>query len=231
MFLAVPDARIGVIANELAGAGVPHGVAFIHCSGALGLAPLARLAPHHDVGSFHPLQSFPKPRPPAAFKDIVIGIDASTTRLLAQLRRLARDLGARSRRVGDADRALYHAAAVFGSNYLIVLLYEAGRILARAGWSEKESIDALVPLMQGVLSNVSRQGINRSLTGPVRRGDVETVERHLKALSKSPSTEGIYRMLGAVALEIAEASGMDAEASEQMKVALTRKVAATRRKA
>lgn len=158
-----------------------------------------------------------------------MGIDATTPALLKELARLARDLGAKPRRVTDDERALYHAAAVFASNYLIVIMSEAANILRDAGWSERESVAALFPLMKGVMQNASKTGIHKALIGPIRRGDVDTVRRHLRALAKRPQTEAIYRMLGAVALEIAKESGLDPKAAEQMRVALTRKVAATQR--
>lgn len=208
---------------------MPRGVALIHVSGALGLEPMEALKVKWAVGSFHPLQSFPRPRPPEAFRGSLIAIDATTPALLTQLGRLARDLGARPRRVTDDERALYHAAAAFASNYLVVLMSEAAKILGDAGWNEKESVAALLPLMEGVMQNVSKTPIHKALIGPIRRGDVGTVRRHLRALAPRPRTEALYRMLGAVALEIAEESGLDAGVAEQMRAALTRKVAATRR--
>ena len=201
----------------------------MHVSGALGLEPMAALKDRHAVGSFHPLQSFPRPRRAEAFRGALIGIDATTPALLRQLVRLARDLGAKPRRVTDEERAPYHAAAAFASNYLIVLLSEAANILRDTGWSERESVAALLPLMEGVMQNAAKAGIHKALIGPIRRGDVDTVRRHLRALAKRPQTEAIYRMLGAVALEIAKESGLDPKAAEQMRVALTRKAAATQR--
>jgi predicted short-subunit dehydrogenase-like oxidoreductase (DUF2520 family) len=225
----VPDAAVSTIADQLARADLPQGVAVMHVSGALGLDSMRALKNRYMVGSFHPLQSFPRPRGPEAFRGALIAIDATTRALLLQLARLARDLGARPRRITDDERALYHAAAAFASNYLIVLLSEAVQILREAGWSERESVGALLPLMEGVMQNVSKTGIRKALTGPISRGDVATVQRHLEALAKRPQTEAVYRMLGAVALEIAEESGLDSNAAGQMRVALTRKEAATQR--
>src|SRR6266849_2545829 len=126
VFLTVPDGAIASLAGEVAAAdGIPATVAFIHCSGALGLAPLTPLAARHDVGSFHPLQSFPQPRPPEAFRGSLVAIDARASGLRRRLERLARDLGAKPRGVEEADRVVYHAAAVFASNYLVALAGEA----------------------------------------------------------------------------------------------------------
>jgi predicted short-subunit dehydrogenase-like oxidoreductase (DUF2520 family) len=230
VFLTVPDSAVGSVAAKLAalGAAVPASVAFVHTSGALELSALAPLAGRHSVGSFHPLRSFPEPGPPEAFRHIVIAVDASSASLERVLSRLARGLGAKPRRVVDSERALYHAAAVFASNYVVALLGEAVGILEESGWTEKDAVSGLVPLAQGAVANVAKRGPMRALTGPIRRGDSETVARHLAALGARQ--RGLYRMLGEVALEIARQAGLEPSAAEQTRRALTRKVAATRRR-
>jgi predicted short-subunit dehydrogenase-like oxidoreductase (DUF2520 family) len=238
VFLTVPDDAIASLAGELAAyADVPRNVAFVHCSGALGLGALSALGALHATGSFHPLQSFPEPRAPEAFHGSLIAIDAGSEALRRRLSRLARDLGARPRRVDDADRVVYHAAAVFASNYLVALAAVAVDLLGAIGWSEREATAGLVPLMKGVLEEVARRGPSAALTGPIRRGDVETVSRHLEALARIDSSappgrrpEHVYRMLGQIALEIARSEGLDPAAAERVNRALTRDVAATRRR-
>ncbi len=239
VFLTVPDGAIATLAGEIAaGEGLPPGVAVVHCSGALGLGVLDSLAQEHAVGSFHPLQSFPEPRPPEAFRGSLVAIDAGTDALRRRLQRLARDLGARPRGVHEAERVLYHAAAVVASNYLVALAGEAVELLRAIGWSEREAVAGLVPLMEGALAEVARRGPTRALTGPIRRGDVETVTRHLEALAgldvRSRRGGGrkadLYRMLGRTALEIATKAGLDPAAAKRVDRALTRHVAATRRR-
>jgi len=239
VFLTVPDGAVAHFAGEVAGvADLPVSVAFVHCSGALGLGALDPLRRGHPVGSFHPLQSFPEPRAPEACRGSLVAVDASTQGLRKHLERLARDLGAKPRAVGDAQRVVYHAAAVFASNYLVALAGEAVELLQTIGWSEREAVAGLVPLMEGALAEVSRRGPTAALTGPVRRGDVETVVRHLEALSRldSRSARGrarksdLYRMLGRTALEIATRAGLEPAAAERVNRALTRDVAATRRR-
>jgi len=241
VFLTVPDDAVPVVAASLAalGVSVPTNVAFVHASGALELGVLAPLGRLHAVGSFHPLRSFPEPGPPEAFRGIVIGVDASSESLRRLLNRLARDLGATPKRVDDAQRAVYHAAAVFASNYIVALLAEAARLLEQAGWTEREAIQGLVPLAEGAVANVGKRGPIVALTGPIRRGDAETVKRHLRALaevdaqasrSKRGRKSDLYRMLGQVALEIAQEAGLKPAAAEQTRRALTRNVAATRRR-
>jgi len=238
VFLTVPDAVVAAFAGQVAAGGdIPASVAFVHCSGALGLDALGRLAARHEVGSFHPLQSFPRPRPPEAFRGSLVAIDASAPALRRRLGRLARDLGAKPRSVEDADRVVYHAAAVFASNYLVALAGEAVELLETIGWSRPEAVRGLVPLMRGALAEVALRGPTAALTGPIRRGDVDTVNRHLEALAgldagspNGPRKVDVYRMLGRIALEIAARAGLEPAAVERVNRALTRNVAATRRR-
>jgi predicted short-subunit dehydrogenase-like oxidoreductase (DUF2520 family) len=240
VFLTVPDSAVGEVAARLAaGPEIPSAVAFVHASGALELGALAPLRARHAVGSFHPLRSFPEPGPPEAFRGIVIAVDASAPALLRTLTRLARDLGAKPRPVDDTRRALYHAAAVFASNYVVALMRVAVSLLEEAGWTENEAVQGLATLAEGAVANVRKQGPSAALTGPIRRGDAQTVARHLAALAEVEGRSGrrrggrnsdLYRMLGEVALEIAQQVGLEPAAAERTRRALTRKVAATRRR-
>jgi predicted short-subunit dehydrogenase-like oxidoreductase (DUF2520 family) len=238
VFVAVPDAAVPAFARVIAadGGSLPGTVGFVHVSGALGLEALEPLAARHAVGAFHPLRSFPRPQPPAAFKGIVVAIEANRPALARRLAQIARDLGARPRTVGAEDRILYHAAAVFASNYGVALLGVAASLLEQIGWSEKEAVAGLLPLMEGALAEAGRIGVAGALTGPVRRGDPATIERHLAALerlrrrSPEPPVVDLYRMLGAIALEIAREAGLGPAAAVSVSRALTRKVAATRRR-
>jgi len=225
VFLAVPDAVIGEVAARVAASDPAPAVSFVHLSGALALDVLAPLR-GHAVGSFHPLQSFPFPREPDAFRGITIAVDASTPALLRKLQRLARGLGARPRKVAADERVLYHAAAVHASNFVLATFGEGVRQLTRIGWSEQDATKALLPLLDGVVANIRRKGVSRALTGPIRRGDADTVRRHLEALDRPD----LYRILGSIALEIAREAGLDPAAAERVRRALTRDVAATRRR-
>lgn len=241
VFLAVPDDALPGVAARLAKAGsrIPETVEFVHLSGALQLNALEPLGARHSIGSFHPLQSFPEPRSPAALSGIVVAVDATTTSLRRRLASLARALGARPKHVGDSERLLYHAAAVFASNYVDALLGKAVQLLEATGWSEKEATFGLLALTEGALAGVRKRGAIAALTGPVRRGDVKTVERHLAALTelagsarwrRKPPLADIYRMLGLIALEIAVEAGVEPAAAERMHRALTPQAAATRRR-
>jgi predicted short-subunit dehydrogenase-like oxidoreductase (DUF2520 family) len=224
IFLAVPDPAIANLAAELAELPLPEGSAVIHLSGALGLAPLKPVAEAgRDVGSLHPLQSFPVEREPEAFRGALVAVDASSPRLLGELMRLARALGARPRRVPPEERTLYHAAAVLASNYLVALSAQAAEVLGRAGWSREDALAALLPLMRGVTENLAVAGLPDALIGPIRRGDPETVARQLSELK---ATGGgipveVYRILGSAALELAREAGLEEETARRIEEALT----------
>jgi len=244
LFLAVPDGAVGETAARIARLKPPPRLAVVHLSGALGLDSLSALQAN-PRGSFHPLQSFPAPRAPSAFRGITVAVDATTPTLRRRLAALARTLGARPKHVTDGDRVLYHAAAVFASNFVDVVIAEAVRLLTRIGWSGDEATRALMPLVDGAVANIRKRGAVQALTGPIRRGDADTVKRHMDALRKlgsgpsGPSghlpmngeeTYRVYRMLGLVALQIAIEAGLDPAAAERTRRALTRNVAATRRR-
>lgn len=226
VFLAVPDPAIEPTAAAIAEGAPPAGPAFVHLSGAHGLAPLRPLADLGSaVGAFHPLQSFPAERGPEAFVGSMFGINASRPELLDRLQQLAAALGGTARLVPDGDRALYHAAAVIASNYLNSLAAEAARVLAAIGWSREESVSALLPLLRGAVENLEVLGLPGALIGPIRRGDGATVARHLRALGSLPGdraerTRRLYLLLGAVALELALEAGLDPEEGAQVAKAL-----------
>jgi predicted short-subunit dehydrogenase-like oxidoreductase (DUF2520 family) len=156
VLLCVPDAEIGQAARN-----VPPGPLVGHVSGATTLAPLAA----HEAFSLHPLMTVP-----ATFNGAGAAIAGSTQRALATARALAESLGMLHFEIADEDRAAYHAAASMASNYLVALEDAAERLLATTGASR----ELLVPLVRATVENWSREGAH-ALTGPIARGDEETV--------------------------------------------------------
>lgn len=232
-FLAVPDPFVAQLATQLSDR-LPPPVAIVHVSGTATLAVLdSARAAAHPVGAFHPFQSFPAPRPPAAFVGSLFGIDAADEALAERLFTLARDLGGNPRRVPDEQRALYHVAAVLSSNLMLGLTATAAGVLESLGWSRAEALAAIVPLQAGVIGNVAELGLPEALIGPIRRGDPATVRRHLAALDGNGlrAAAEVYRMLAKATLDLALEAGLDPAQAESIKEALTGFPAATRRKA
>jgi predicted short-subunit dehydrogenase-like oxidoreductase (DUF2520 family) len=103
---------------------------------------------------------------------------------------------------------MYHVAGVFAANYLMVLIDLALHIMQDLGETQEDSFDAFLPLMVGALQNVESLGVGEALTGPVARGDEDTIKRHLQALQAlRPEIGDIYKVLGKEAVNIALRSG------------------------
>jgi predicted short-subunit dehydrogenase-like oxidoreductase (DUF2520 family) len=205
VLLSVPDDALGPVASELAAAGsVGAGTWVVHVSGAAGLDVLD---PLHRAGArrlaLHPLQTSPDVEAAiAALPGCHVAVTADDEAGLELGRRLATDLGATPFRLADDRRPLYHAAAVFASNYLVATSAVAERLFAEAG--VPEPLAAMRPLQEVTLANVARLGPGAALTGPAVRGDASTVDRNLVALAASaPETVAAYVAMCRVALDLA----------------------------
>ena len=99
--------------------------------------------------------------------------------------------------------AAYHAAAAVASNYVVAAIDAAAQILATAGVAADKAALALVPLAEGALRNITAHGTTAGLTGPIRRGDAKTIQRHLEALRGKPELVETYRALARRAVDIA----------------------------
>lgn len=178
VLLCVPDSVIAEVA-----AAVPVGPWVAHVSGA---TRLTALEPHRLRFGVHPLQTLIRERGPEQLDGAWAAVGGETPEALEMARWLADVLGLRPFEVADADRALYHAAAVFGGNYLVTLHDVATRLLAEVG----APAQAIVPLMARTIEN------GFELTGPLARGDWATVDAHLAALEeRAPDLAPLYRAL------------------------------------
>jgi predicted short-subunit dehydrogenase-like oxidoreductase (DUF2520 family) len=178
VLLCVPDTVIAEVATA-----VPVGPWVAHVSGA---TRLGALEPHARRFSVHPLQTLTRERGAEQLDGAWAAIGAETPDSLDRARWLAETLGLRPFAVADADRALYHAAAVFGGNYLVTLHDIASRLLGEVG----APAEAIVPLMTRTIEN------GFDLTGPIARGDWATVDAHLAALEdRAPDLVPLYRAL------------------------------------
>ncbi|MGD2122315.1 MAG: DUF2520 domain-containing protein [Gemmatimonadota bacterium] len=216
VILSVPDETLPELSMALAAHGeAPAGCAAFHLSGALGTDPLAPLRERgYAVGTLHPLQSLADPVLGAEqIKDIYFAVSGEKA-AIAAARRILSPIGGSVVTVPVSRRPLYHAAAVFASNYLAGLIAAAGRLMAQAGIPEDEALRAIMPLARGSLENLARLGPVRALTGPVSRGDVETVRLHLRTLE--PREKALYASLGLEILKLAGGRGLDEEVSSEL---------------
>ena len=161
------------------------------------------------AGTFHPLVPFADPD---ASADLLrhgwIGVDGDNAAVNAS-RRLAGQIGARTMDIPSGKKAAYHAAAVIASNFPVVLASVASRLLRDIGMPEGSSLQAVTSLMDGALSNMRQAVPDDALTGPVVRGDTETIGKHLRALAPHEDANEVYRALSVAAVKIAQRRGTD----------------------
>ncbi len=220
VILAVPDDRIHEVAHDLAAQGdAPPGCAAFHCSGALSAEPLAPLhARGYSVGSIHPLQALAHPLRAAERLPGSSFAVSGEPRAAAVARRIVAALGGEVVEVPVQRRARYHAAAALASNGLVALVASGARLLEGVGLTHEQAIKALIPLLRGSLDNVESMGLAAGLTGPIVRGDLETVRLHLAALDARE--RAVYLALGAELVEIAAERGDTTYPAEAMRTLL-----------
>jgi predicted short-subunit dehydrogenase-like oxidoreductase (DUF2520 family) len=187
VLLCVPDTAISDVARGL----TPGHVWLGHVSGA---TPLAALEPHTRRFSVHPLQTFTLARGPEQLDGAWAAVSGENDEAIAVATWLAETLGLRPFELADDARPLYHAGAAMASNYLVTLERAAASLFDAAGAPP----EALVPLMRRTIEN------GFELTGPIARGDWETVQRHREAIrAVRPELEHLYETLAGATVAIA----------------------------
>lgn len=210
ILIATQDRAVSQVCETLAESGaIQREAVVLHFSGALGSDALE--AAHRRnayVGALHPLQSFASPE--AAVRRLkgswftFEGDDAA----LPAAAQVVEALGGRMTRIAPENRALYHAATCVLSNYLVALADIAVNMLVLSGLPEKDALKAAEPLLQGTVENLRSLGLPDALTGPIARGDVQTVQRHLDALRALPDEiQRLYRQLGLYTIRVARRKG------------------------
>ncbi|MGH3073071.1 MAG: Rossmann-like and DUF2520 domain-containing protein [Gaiellaceae bacterium] len=178
VLLCVPDRAIAAVASAL-----EPGPWIAHVSGA---TPLGALDPHERRFGLHPLQTFTRERGPEQLDGAFAAVTAETPEAHDTGVWLAQTLGLRPFELADGKRATYHAGAAIASNYLVTLRRAAGSLLDAAG-APPEALD---PLMRRTIEN------GFELTGPIARGDWETVEAHTAAIQADrPELVAMYETL------------------------------------
>lgn len=207
VFITTPDHTIESIADAIKWR---PGTFVVHCSGATEIGVLHKAAKDGAlIGGFHPLQTFADPE--SAMQSLAgctITIEAQETELNEALVMIADHLNCRVNRLPPGARPLYHAAAGYTSQFVNVLLKEAAAIWSLWGGTRIDAIQALVPLVRGTLTSIEQLGPVASMPGPVSRGDVNSVAKHVNALAANdPAMLNLYRALCNETVSMALESG------------------------
>lgn len=195
VIIALRDRDIGPCAEALRDrALLGHKPAVVvHCAGALGPAPLAAVKSRNvSVAQMHPMISFASRRVTPSLERGQLHVDGDTKAVRAA-RSLGRALGMSPRTIPGLDRVAYHAAAGLVANGAAALAAGGLDLLERAGVKREVGVAMLGPLLRSVAENVERLGLPAALTGPVRRGDVGGIGKHIETLRRlAPDLVALY---------------------------------------
>lgn len=227
LWLAVPDGAIAQVATAIVercrklGRTLEDKI-LIHSSGALTIEALAAAAnAGAQVAGVAPLMTFPTRRP-VALAGVPFAVESAPL-LRRKLFALVRGLGGEPFRIDSPSKILYHAAAVMASPLLLSGLVAAQQTAMLAGLSAVQARRLLAPMAASTIQNFLTQGSARSFSGPMARGDIATMELHLRALSRHPILIQVYRSLAWNALEYLPARRRDEMVRMLAATARTRK--------
>jgi predicted short-subunit dehydrogenase-like oxidoreductase (DUF2520 family) len=205
ILITTRDDQIAPVCEEICrSGGVRPGDTCVHMSGA---GTLDLLASARDLGahvaSIHPIQSF------ADVEGAIANLPGSTFGITAEpslhpwALQFVRDLGGVPFLVAEDEKTLYHAAACMASNYLTTLMSMVEDLYRALGVAPACALQTFWPLVRGTLRNIEVQGTVDALTGPIARGDVGTLRKHLIALrSRKPDYLNLYCQLGLMTLAL-----------------------------
>jgi predicted short-subunit dehydrogenase-like oxidoreductase (DUF2520 family) len=206
IILAVRDHVIGEVAEMLVGTGlVNKRHVLLHCAGAAPAREVLGVVADRvaGIGTMHPLSAIADAKAAMrTLKGTVFGIEGDDVGR-ATAERLVNAMSGVVLALDGSQMGAYHAAAALASNYVVAAIDAAAAALASAGVPADRAALALVPLAEGALRNITAHGTTAGLTGPIRRGDAVTIQRHLDALRGKPELVEIYRALARRAVDIA----------------------------
>lgn len=220
LFLTVNDSAIGTVVRQLS-----ESKAFfkdqmvVHMSGAQSSEVLDEARDWGACGvSIHPLQAFASPEQAIVnMKGSIFSVEGDS-RVHDDARRIVENLGGEYFFIERQAKTLYHAGACAVSNYLVTIVDFGVRLLESSGIPREMAVRALLPLIQGTVKNLENVGLPMALTGPVSRGDVQTIARHLDSLEgQSPEQIHLYSLLGLHTSRLAlEKGSIDAESAAEL---------------
>lgn len=219
VIISTPDSAIEATCQTLADSGgFCTGQLVLHLSGALTSDALnAARAVGADTLSLHPVQTMVEPIQGAALLKTAWFCLEGNDSAVARGRDITNEISGNTIVIDKDKKALYHAALSFSSNYLTTLEAIAIEMLTETGISRQNALALLMPLIQGSVDTLANCSLPDALTGPMSRGDVRTIEKHLHAMEGGAESHiQIYKMMGLEALKLARAKGKMAQGSEGM---------------
>jgi predicted short-subunit dehydrogenase-like oxidoreductase (DUF2520 family) len=199
VWFCVPDGAIASAAESLAEAADWSGKVALHSSGALTSDELASLRRRGAaVASVHPLMTFVRGSRPSLV-EVPFALEGDRKAVWAA-RAIVRDLGGQPFTIRKRRKAAYHAWGMFASPLLTALLAASERVAGAAGVSRKAARERMLPILRQTLANYALRGAPGAFSGPIARGDVATVEKHLKVLREVPGAREVYVALARAAL-------------------------------
>ncbi len=200
IWFCVPDAEIARAASSLAGKLEWKGKIALHSSGALCSDELATLRLRGAyIASVHPLMTFVRGSRPS-LDGVAFALEGDVP-AVRMARRVVEDLGGHSYSIRKNDKAAYHAWGTFASPLFTTLMATTEQVAALAGVNRREAKRRMIPILQQTLANYAALDAAGAFSGPIVRGDVETVNRHLRVLRKMPAARKVYLALAGAALQ------------------------------
>jgi len=199
IWLCVPDGAIASVARQLARTGSWKGKLAFHSSGALASDELAVLRRRGAaVASVHPMMTFVSRSAPS-LKGVAFGLEGDSAAIKAA-RKIVLTLGGEAFLIRKRDKAAYHAWGAFTSPLLVAALVTGEQVARAAGLTLTQARKRVLPIVYQTLDNYFRLGPAASFSGPLIRGDIETVRKHLAVLKKTPKALEVYIALARSAL-------------------------------
>jgi predicted short-subunit dehydrogenase-like oxidoreductase (DUF2520 family) len=199
VWLSVPDRAIAECARNLVRRAEWKGKIVLHSSGALSSMELKALqGKGATVASLHPFMTF-VPGSAPSLEGIAFAVegDAPAVRIA---RRIAGELGGKAFVISQKNKAAYHALGSFSSPLLVALLVTAERVAQSAGIDSSSARSKMLPILRQTLANYAEKGAAGAFSGPIIRGDIATVRKHLQVLKKVPGAREVYLALAGSAL-------------------------------
>ncbi len=239
VLVTVADGAVVAVSRRIAREAGPVHCPVLHCSGAFPgsiMAPLAAMGT--PVGSLHPLRSFASDTLVENLGGTWFALEGDRPAVAAG-RKLVERLGGKPMIIESSAKVAYHAAAVMASNLVVALVSVAIGVLEqglRPPEAPGTGLEMILSLVEGTVANLKSAGLPGALTGPVSRGDSDTVARHLEALEPCASPDlaamhatpaDVYRVLSLHALALAREQGLPAEVCETVRNALAERATLT----